>query len=184
MKNLLTFFIPILVLFACEGPQGISGIDGQDGQDGQHGLDGEEAYVFEYDVDFTSPDYSALLELPSSFTMLDSDVILVYLLWEVLSDGTEVWRAAPQSLFFSDGILHYNYDFTKFDATIFLDGTVNLNELDATYTDDWIVRIVVVPGQFNNGRSTVDLSDYEAVIDYYNLSEPDLSTDNYRARPE
>lgn len=178
MKKLFTVLLSSIVLFSCEGPQGIPGTDGQDG------LNGEEAYVFEYSLSFTSPDYVALLELPSDFTLLDSDVMLAYLLWDILDDGTEIWRSVPQSLFITDGILHYNFDFTKYDATLFLDGTIDLDGLGADYTDNWIARIVVVPGLFENGRSVVDISDYHAVIDYYNLSEPSLTTEDYVTRPE
>lgn len=183
MKRLFTMLLSGLVFFACqtEGPQGLDGFDGADGVDG---VNGEEAYVFEYELNFTSPEYSALLELPTNFTMLDSDVMLVYLLWETTDNGTEVWRPVPQTLFFSDGILNYNFDFTKYDATVFLDGTVNLDILDVNLTDNWIAKIVVVPGQFTNGRSIVDLSDYDEVKEYYNLPLTELSTEHYVSRPE
>jgi len=184
MKKIFTLLLFGIVLFACEGPQGIPGDDGFDGLDGIDGFDGEESFVFEYELSFTAPDYSAFLELPSDFTMLDSDVMLAYLLWEVLDDGTEVWRAIPQSLFFTDGILHYNYDFTQFDATIFLDGTVSLDGLGANYTDNWIARLVVVPGQFTNGRSTVNLSDYNEVKEYFELPSSTSVYDEYVSRPE
>jgi len=182
MKRLFIYFIPaLIVIIGCEqntiGPQGPPGFDGLDG------LDGEEAFVFEYELSFTAPDYSALLELPSTFNMLDSDVIIAYLLWDVTENGTEVWRALPQTLYFSDGILEYNYDFTKFDANIFLDGTVSLNGLGADWTDNWICRLVVVPGQFG-GRSVIDYNDYNQVKEFYNLSPSKLADSSYPKRPE
>lgn len=181
MKKINTFFlVASFVLIGCEGPQGLSGFDGQDGIDG---VNADESFVFEYELSFTAPNYSALLNLPSDFTMLDSDVMLMYLLWEI-KDGEEIWRAVPQTLFFSDGQLHYNYDFTKFDATIFLDGTVNLNALGADYTDNWIARVVVVPGQFVNGRTSLDVSDYNQVKDFYELTPSQLASATYRSRPE
>ena len=154
------------------GPRGIDGIDG---------IDGEESFVFEYELTFTAPDYSVLLNLPNTFTMLDSDVALVYFLWEVTDDGVEVWRALPQTLYFSDGTLVYNYDFTKFDVSVFLDGTVNFNGLGAIDTDNWIARVVVVPGQFA-GR--IDYSDYNAVKKHFNLSPSKLATKNYQKRSQ
>ncbi len=160
-----------------DGPRGPRGYDGRDGIDG---VNGEESYVFEYEFSFTSPDYRQLLLLPDDFTMLDSDVMLVYFLWEVTENETEVWRALPQTLYFEDGILEYNYDFTKFDASVFLGGTVNLDGLGATWTDNWIARVVVVPAQFG-GR--IDYSDYEAVKEYFNLSESKLATSEYGKRP-
>ncbi len=166
-----------LILSACRdgapGPQGPPGIDG---------LNAEESFVFEYEFSFTAPDYAALLELPSSFTMLDSDVMLVYFLWDVI-DGVEVWRSLPQTLFLADGVLQYNFDHTKFDANVFLDGTVNLDMLGADFTDNWIARVVVVPGQYYNGRSAIDFSDYNQVKALFNLSDSKLASESYSKRP-
>ncbi len=179
MKKLFLLAFVSVVISSCEqGPQGPPGRDGFDGIDG---LNGEEAYVFEYQFDFTAPEYSALLELPNDFNMLDSDVMLAYLLWEVTEDGTEIWRALPQSLYFQDGILEYNYDFTKFDASIFLDGTVNLNGLGADLTDNWIARLVVVPGLFS-GRSVIDFSNYDEVREFYQLPASTLASPSYTKR--
>lgn len=170
-------------LFSCSepGPPGPPGFDGLDGLDG---VDGEEGFVFEYEFSFTAPDYSVLLSLPNTFTMLDSDVMLVYLLWEVTDDGVEVWRALPQTLYFNDGILSYNYDFTKFDASVFLDGTVNFNGLGAIYTDNWIARVVVVPAQFASGRAAIDYSDYNEVKEFFDLSPSKLATKEYGKKPD
>lgn len=179
MKRLyILFFIALFGLSSCyhgEGPRGPRGYDGRDGIDG---LNGEESFVFEYEFSLTAPDYSQLLLLPDDFTMLDSDVMLVYFLWGV-EDGVEIWRSLPQTLYFTDGMLAYNYDFTKFDARVFLDGTVNLDGLGADLTDNWIARVVVVPAQFS-GR--IDYSDYNTVKEYFNLSESKLATDQYPKR--
>lgn len=169
-------------LFGCQEP--IPGPPGIPGRDGIDGLDGEEGYVFEYEFSFTAPDYSVLLNLPGDFQMLDSDVMLIYLLWEVTEDGLEIWRAMPQTLYFSDGVLAYNYDFTKYDASVFLDGTVNLDGLGAAYTDNWIARIVIVPAQFGSGRTAIDYSDYDAVKAFFDLSPSKLATKAYPTRPQ
>lgn len=177
MKKLYTLWtVLILGLSSCYVEEGVPGPAGIDG------LDGEEAYVFEYELSFTAPEYNVLLNLPSNFTMLDSDVMLVYLLWEVQNDGTEIWRLLPQTIYLADGLVSYNYDFTKYDASIFMDGTVNLNTLGADFTDSWIARVVVVPGQFN-GRSTLDYSDYSQVKALYGLSESKLASRSYSKRP-
>lgn len=173
----------ISLLISCEGPQGRQGIPGADGLDGLDGLDGEEAYVFEYIFSFTSPEYSALLELPTDFEMLDSDVMLVYLLWEITDDNTEIWRALPQTLYLESGILSYNYDFTRFDAQVFMDGTVNLDGLGADFTDNWIARLVVVPSQFG-GRTTLDYSNYDQMNEFYDFPPLEIQTEGYRKRPE
>ncbi len=183
MKRLNILLITVAIgLSGCyyDGTRGPRGYDGRDGLDGIDGVDGEESYVFEYEFSFTAPDYSVILNLPNDFNMLDSDVALVYFLWEVTNDGVEVWRALPQTLYFSDGVLKYNYDFTKFDVSVFLDGTVNFDGLGANTTDNWIARVVVVPGQFA-GR--IDYSDYNAVKDFFEFSESKLATKNYQTRP-
>ncbi|RJE74962.1 MULTISPECIES: hypothetical protein [Reichenbachiella] len=174
---ILLSILSFSLLWACEGPAGIPG------QDGANGENGEEGYAFEYTLTFSAPDYGAVLELPSDFTMLDSDVMMVYLLWEITDDGTEIWRALPQSLYFTDGILSYNFDFTKYDARVFLDGTVDLDGLGADLTDNWIARIVVLPAQFVNARTKLDYTDYNQVKAYLNLPDTDHTTGSYPTRP-
>jgi hypothetical protein len=188
MKKLFnfTFAISLLFLASCTfngqdgapGPQGPRGPQGPAGQDGK---DGEEAYVFEY-VDLTfsaSNEYSLLLEFPNDFQMLESDKVLVYFLYDYIEeDDLDIWRALPQTEFTNFGTLVYNYDFTIFDVNLFLDSNFDLNLLGASYTDNWIARVVVVPGQFTNGREAdpVDYKDYNAVMKYYNLSDQDIVT--------
>lgn len=183
----ITLFVAVftLVLQGCyvenPGPQGPRGYDGLNGIDGQ---DGEEAFVFEYQFDFAHPDYRQLLVLPSTFQMLDSDVVLVYFLWEVTNEGTEVWRQIPQNLFTSEGTLQYNYDFTKFDVSVYMQATFPLQLVTSNFLDNWIARVVVVPGQFSGGRTTapVDYSDYNAVKSYYGLKDTEISTRDYQKR--
>ena len=154
-----------------DGPVGPQGPQGRDGQDGLDGLDGEEAYVFEYEnVSFTGPDYEVILPYASDFEALTSDVTLVYFLWDVDSEGNEIWRALPQSLITPDGLLQYNFDWTTLDVRLFLDAEFSLDMLTAADTDNWIVRLVVVPGQFwSGGRKSVP--SYEEVKAKYNLKE-------------
>ncbi|WKK86593.2 collagen-like protein [Marivirga arenosa] len=187
MKNLfyIIFALGFLFLGSCTfngqdgapGPQGPAGPRGPAGQDGQ---DGQEAFVFEYElITFSaSNEYSVFLDFPGDFVMLDSDVAHVYFLYGQTEEGDNIWRALPQTEFTKFGTLIYNYDFTIFDVNLFLDANFNLNELGASYTDDWIARVVVVPGQFTNGRvaDSVDFTNYHEVIEYYGLSEEDVKT--------
>ncbi|MEM0938772.1 MAG: collagen-like protein [Bacteroidota bacterium] len=183
MNRFYLLLVASLITFGCDdGTVGPPGRDGVDGIDGVNGLNGEESFVFEYEFDFTAPEYSVLLELPGSFTMLDSDVMLIYLLWEVTSDEEEIWRTLPQTLYLPEGILAYNYDFTKFDASVFLEGTIIMDELGADFTDNWIARVVVVPGRFN-GRASIDYSDYNQVKEYFDLSPSNLATEDYGKKP-
>ena len=172
MKTIQQLLMAILVfaISACTtetiGPQGPQGPEGPAGEQG------ESAILFEYsNVDFIAPNYDVLLDYPSDFTGLESDVTLVYLLWEVDLDGLEIWRQLPQTIFTTNGLLNYNFDFTTVDFRLFLTTEFDPSLLEAVDTDDWIVRAVIVPGNFWGGRTSVDHSDYYAVKEAYGLPE-------------
>lgn len=153
------------------GDEGPVGPRGPQGPQGDQGDPGEEAFVFEYEnVSFTGPDYEVILPYASDFEALTSDVALVYFLWDVDTDGNEIWRALPQSLITEDGLLQYNFDWTTLDVRLFLDADFSLDLLTAADTDNWIVRIVVIPGQFwSGGRRAVP--SYEEIKEQYNLAD-------------
>jgi hypothetical protein len=156
MKHFSTFlFIFSLLLVSCEGDQGPPGPPGFDGQDGIN-IVGQS---FEIEIDFTAANGFEFIE-PYGFEVLPSDVTLVYLLWEV--DGNlDIWRLCPQNVFFNDGILTYNFDFTQSDVRFFLDGTVDLDFLDPVWTQGQIFRVVVVPADNVDG---IDVSDINNVL--------------------
>lgn len=191
MKTLNYIILLSLVGFSLSctesvGPQGPQGPQGADGPQGPIGEAGESGFVFEYtDVDFTTANnYEVYLDYPVDFEGVDSDVALVYLLWDVTVDGDgnnlEVWRQVPQTLLTTNGLLQYNFDFTKIDVHVFLSAEFNLDLLQPIDTDDWIVRVVIVPGTFWGGRSSLDHSDYAAVKEAYGL--PELGTHTAIAR--
>jgi hypothetical protein len=65
---------------ACEGEPGPPGRDGSDGES----LLGS---VFEIEGDFTPEnDYSLYFEFPESLIVYESDIVLVYILWEQVED--------------------------------------------------------------------------------------------------
>jgi len=187
MKRILLtalLLIPILITgcyVESEGPIGPRGRDGANGRDGLDGQDGSEAFVFEYEFTFNRDSYNELLVFPDDFQMLESDVALVYFLWEVDDDGNEIWRLLPQGVFTPDGLLQYNFDFTRLDASVFLDAEFNLDLLGASYLENWIARVVVVPGQFN-GR--IDYTDYNTVKSTFKLKEIELDITDYSKKPE
>lgn len=181
MKPLLTIFGLglLLSLGACTiQNDGDVGPAGPRGATGPQGEPGEESYVFEYEnVSFTGPDYTVVLPIADDFgfVSLDSDVTLVYFLWEtdeVDGEIVEVWRPIPQNILTPDGLIQYNFDWTIYDVKLFMDAEFPLDLLTAMDTDDWVVRVVVVPGQFWNGGRKEHPS-YEEVKEKYNL--PDLS---------
>lgn len=167
MKKLFVVLIVIgtFVLQACEGPMGPPGLDGPDG-----GLIVSSAFELE-GIHFTSEnDYGIGVEY--GFEVLPSDVVLVYILWE--TDGNEVWRLLPQNVFFPEGTLQYNYDFTEVDVRIFLEGTIDLESLDTIWSRDQVFRVVVVPA--DNVDARMDYSDYKAVTKMLGLEEKDFIT--------
>ena len=151
---------------------GPPGPQGPEGPTGPTGAQGESAILFEYiEVYFIGPDYDVILPYPDDFEGLDSDVTLVYLWWEVDENGLEIWRQLPQTVYTIDGFLNYNFDFSKVDVKLYLTFDFDSNLLAPVDTDDWIVRTVIIPGNFWGGRTSVDLSDYYAVKEAYGLPE-------------
>ena len=190
MKNLLLILslATITASMSCtteyyESP--IPGPQGQMGPQGPAGIDGESSYVFEYtNVDFFAPDFEVILEYPSGFQGLDSDVALVYFLWdvqEINGQDVEIWRSLPQQVFAPFGIIQYNYDFTKNDVRLFMEGTFNPNDLSSIDTDNWIVRVVIVPGDFWNG-GRVSSYEYADIVKQLNLKEPMMTREKVISR--
>lgn len=168
MKRLVSILsvIAILSFQACEGPIGSPGPPGIPGQDGVNIV----SEVFEIDVDFIAQDsFSDRRDFDPA--ILPGDVVLTFIRWEV--DGnTPVWRALPQTIFFEEGVLIYNFDFTQFDIRIFLDGPLDYNLLGPEWTLDQRFRVIVVPGDFAGSR--IDWTNYEAVVDLLDIAEEDF----------
>lgn len=163
MKKLSFLFLAFGLLFtACEGDPGPPGLPGPPGQDG--GLIVSNA--FEIVLDFTAGNGYSFIE-PYGFDVFPTDVTLVYISWEVLN-GQDIWRLLPQTEYFDDGELIYNFDFTQDDVRFFLDGTTNFATLPPEYTLGQVFRVVVIPAD-NLGR--IDLNDYEAVVNYYGIED-------------
>jgi len=158
---LLVFAISALVFQGCEGPMGPQGPQGQDGAV-------IASSAFELELDFNSANEYQIRE-DYGFEVLPYDVVLVYILWE--TDGKEIWRLLPQSVFLPEGVLQYNFDFTDVDVRLFLDGTVNFGSLESIWTQDQVFRVVVAPAD-NVGR--IDYSNYEDVTKMLGLEDGDF----------
>ncbi len=176
MKLLIYLFIFSSIFFSCSDPvEGPRGPQGPQGPPGYDGVDGENAYTFEYTVDFVAPDYEVFIDLPDNFTMYEDEVIQAYLLWEV-KDDLDVWRALPQSILTNNGLFQYNYDFTTVDVKLFLDAEFPISNMGSAYMLNQVIRIVVIPAKFfNNPEVNLDFSDYNAVEKYFNIQ--DISVD-------
>lgn len=182
MKTILQFIIAIsaIAFLSCTketvGPQG---------PQGPVGAQGESAYVFEVsNIDFIGPEYEVFVDFPEDFQALESDVALAYLLWDVTTDGDgnqlEVWRQLPQTVYTELGQINYNFDFTMIDLRLFLTTEFDPANLEPVDTDDWILRTVIIPGNFWGSRTAIDHSDYQAVKEAYGL--PDLPVKTIKKR--
>ncbi len=141
MKKLsLLFAVCTFIIFSsCEGPAGPPGPPGYDNL----------AQVFEATINFNEGNsYSRLITYPSNVVVYESDVVLVYLLEEVVNGDVDVWSQLPQTYFPPQGTLLYTFDHTFIDVNIFLDGNFNLNTLGPDYTDNQIFRIAIIPSEY------------------------------------
>lgn len=167
MKKLNQLALAIIVLIgiqACEGPQGPPGFDGLDGVN-------IVSEVFEVEVDFTEANnYSEQLRFDPA--IIESDVVLAFIEWEI-DGGNSVWRALPQTVFFNEGgVLIYNYDFSKVDFRLFLDGAINPADLGEEWRLNQLFRVIVVPGDYASSR--IDFTNYEAVTAMLGLKDEDF----------
>ena len=109
--------------------------------------------VFETTVDFTnSNDYSQLVNIPLDIEVYESDVILVYWLENVISDGTggtfDVWTPLPQTIYTTQGSFQYSFNHTFIDVFLFLQGDINLDSLSSNLTNNQTFRIAIVGAEF------------------------------------
>jgi hypothetical protein len=174
MNKILSLFVLIgLVAFqACEGPEGPVGPQGEQGLQGVPGTPGVNIVgtTYQTTVDFTEEGgWGVGLDFPEE--LVESDVVLTYILWDVAEDRP-IWRAVPQTIFFEDGPLVYNFDFTQVDIRLFLEGAVNPATLDDVWTKSQTFRIVVVPSDFPDAR--IDWTDYNAVTKMLGIQDSDF----------
>ncbi len=125
--------------------------------------------VFEVTESFTpSNNFSNLVAFPH--TIYASDMVLVYRLSGV-SSGTDIWKLLPETHYFNDGTLdfRYDFDFTKYDASIFMDGN-DLATVSNNYRLNQVLRIVIIPANFSNkSNSKYNIKDYNSVANYFKI---------------
>lgn len=166
MKKLVLLFsaIGMIALQSCEGPAGPPGLPGVN----------IEAKVIQVTESFNQGnEFSQLITFNTP--MLASDVVLVYILWDV--DGnTPIWRLMPQTVQLIEGDFIYNFDFTRFDVRLFLTSAdFPLNILGPQWTNNQTFRIVLVPGYFGSNLR-INYNDYDAVMAMLGLTEADVKT--------
>jgi hypothetical protein len=172
-----------LLFIACEGPQGPPGFDGFDGLDGRDGIDGQDGVnilgkVIDIEGTFSAEnDYGLLFEFPQTIEVFETDVVLVYLLWDQTEDSNgeavDIWRLLPQTRILDQGLLQYNYDHTFLDVNIFLESDFDLGTLQSGDTDNQVFRIAVLPAETAQG-SKLDLSNVYNVMGRINVDEQNI----------
>jgi len=171
MKRILSLIVLTSLFFVSCSSDDERGPQGPPGEDGASIL----GQTFEVTVDFTDPNYSVFVEIPQSVEILNSDVILVYLLESVDEQtGENVWSPLPQTFYLDGGgEIQYNYNHTLSDVNIFLNGSVEPSILNEAFTDNQTFRMVVVPSDFalNSG---VDINDFQTLKTYLNINETDI----------
>jgi hypothetical protein len=165
MKKISLLLLAMLTLWSCTGDRGPVGPRGPQGEPGDFII----GTVFEVEGDFTPQnDYSFGFNFPpEELEVFESDVVLVYLLEEIISDSSgpiDVWTPLPNSFFFDDGNqLVYNFNHTFFDVNIFLDGNVDFRDVPNGFLLDQVFRIAVIPADF--AEENPNLNTYESLID-------------------
>ena len=125
--------------------------------------------VFEYsNVNFVPNNFSVILAYPHA--IFSSDMVLVYRLSGNFQ-GQDIWKLVPDTYYFDDGTLdfEYNYDFTRFDVNVYLNG-FDLASISTAYRLNQVFRVVIIPGYFGK-NSSLDYSEYNAVIKAFNIDE-------------
>ena len=105
--------------------------------------------------------------MPFNPPLFTSDVVLVYIQWDQFNRNP-VWRLVPQTVQLPLGDIQYNFDYTRFDANIFMSSAdINLNTLGTEWTNNQRFRIVILPGFFVQ-QMRLDYSNYNDVISKLN----------------
>jgi len=152
MKKLFLLPLISLLFLSCEGPMGPPGRDGQV-------IVGQ---MFEVTASFNAGnDYQEFFDIPSQIDVFASDIIVAYTLVEVTNNGLDVWEPLPQTYFLDGKTLLYGYNYTLNDVSFFLDGTVDLDYLDPSFTQNIVFRVAVLPVDQVQG---LDLNNMDNVL--------------------
>ncbi len=140
---------------SCEGPIGPQGPEGET-------IIGS---VFELHGDFTPGNqYTLYTQFPSNIIVYDTDVVLVYILWDVV-DGMDVWRLCPQTVVLDNGVIQYNFDYTYNDVQVFLEFTVPEYDLEPAETENQIFRIAILPADDVFADGSLDISNFDNLLE-------------------
>lgn len=158
MKKVIAIVLMFFVI-SCQGEMGPVGPQGPPGPPGPVGQ------AYEVQASFNeSNGYSVISIFPDEIEVLPTDIVVVYLLWEVdQSTGNDVWQSLPVSVFFDDGELQYAFDHTVADVKLFLTGDKDLSTVGDGFTQDQIFRIVILPVDYVQANK-VNINNMEEVM--------------------
>ena len=158
---------------ACQGPIGPPGPPGPPGQEGLPGINILGEVIEIENVNFTSGNqFREVFEFIGQ-PIEPSDKILAFILWEI--DGNvDIWRPLPQTVFFPSGIMIYNFDFSRFDFSFFLEANFPLTEVPAAFTRNQIFRILILPADFSSANARIDYSDLKGLMQMLGKEEKDV----------
>lgn len=115
-----------------------------------------------------------------------TDVVLVYRNVGTGSGANAVWQLIPKTYYLDDNLafpanreLDYNFDFTTQDVEIRTEANFNqatqMTGTEATqYLNNQTFRIVLIPAVSGKNTNSVDTSDYNAVVKFYNLNDSNV----------
>lgn len=177
---------------ACEGPEGPAGAPGPAGPAGPAGAPGAAGpagpagtsvtgTVFDFEIDFTAPDYYVNGNYPTGVTVGEADAVFVYLLF-MAPNNVPYWAPLPQTFFLDGKPVKYNFAYSTQSLLLLLEGDPTvLAAAGDPYLKEQAFRVVVIPGKklrtdggkarFNPSDYPVDFNKYEEVIRYFNLSD-------------
>ncbi len=184
--NLVLGSLIALFFMSCsgpEGPQGFDGFDGLDGRDGQDGEPGIQAQIFEVeglDLFYVDADnvWETVLTFEdfTTFEVLKEDAIFIYRFDGSVSfeDGSveDAWGLIPQNFFLNEGIIQYVSSHTLKDVAVLIDGNFNLSNLDIAFTDNQLLRVVIVPGVAASGK--MDTSSMTSIMASLGITDADI----------
>lgn len=167
MKKLIKFTFACISIFLLLTSCGERGPVGPQGPQGPQGPAGPTILPtsFEFSADLTMNNgFEHFEDIPSSIEVLDSDVILAFVLEDYIpEDDLEVWRKLPVTEFNNSGTLLLDYDFTFVDMRIFLDSNYTLRSADEFR--DLLIRGVHIPADFTMNNQAAKLKESETFSD-------------------
>ena len=163
----LSLLLLALFFVSCEGDPGPVG---PEGPQGPAGLAGQ---AFEVEANFNpSNNYGQIFSFPNNIEVLDTDIVMVYWLFEENEEtGNDVWQQLPASYFFDDGgELQYTFDHTLADVQIFLQGDINLDTVGPGFTENQYFRVVILPVDYVKAKK-IDMNNMKEVMDAVDKSK-------------